>query len=76
MQHPEMVRFVSLRILQEQSAQLWPKDLVPEQRIYETFHQKLLRKDSFRIFCSKTFKFSENSVPKRQKISFPEILET
>jgi len=31
----------------------------------EKIHPKMVKKDNFRIFGLKTFKFSENSVPKR-----------
>ena len=40
------------------------------------FTKNCSKKTISEIFSPKNLKFSENSVPKRQKLSFPEILET
>jgi len=43
----------------------------------QKFDQKMLEKGQYQIvFALKTFNFLNNSVPKWQKLSFPEILQT
>ena len=62
--------FQELRSQKSSKTQFLPENSVPEQWIYENFHQKLLKKDNFRHFLPENLQIFRKLSSKKAKTQF------